>query len=209
MSEPSAAAGPSRAAARSEATQDRLYRAAVQAFSATGFHGTSTRDIAAAAGMSAAALYVHHRSKEDILYRISRRGHESILAIVRSAAAGASDPRDRLHAVVRDFVEYHAAAHTSARVVNYELHALEPEHRAEIDGLRHAIDGEVRGIVLDGVAAGVFGCPEPRVAAAALVSLGVDVARWYREDGGWSPAELGEHYADLALRVVGAAPREG
>ncbi|MBM6405894.1 TetR family transcriptional regulator [Phycicoccus sp. CSK15P-2] len=197
---------PSRGTARTEATQDRLYRAAVEAFAAKGFHGTSTRDIAAAAGMSPAALYVHHRSKEEILFRISRRGHESILAVVRSARASTSEPREALRAVVREFVAYHARSHTSARIVNYELAALDAEHRADIEGLRHAIDAEVQGLVAEGVAAGVFECPEPRIAAAALTSLGVDVARWYREDGGWTPEQLGEHYADVALRVVGAVP---
>ena len=190
--------------ARAADAQERLYRAAVQEFSVKGFHGTSTRDIAAAAGMSPAAIYVHHPSKEDILYRISRRGHESVLGVVRAAAESSIDPVERLRAVVREFVVFHASGHTSARIVNYELHALAPEHRAEIEALRHAVDGEMQQVVRAGAEAGVFSCPEPRVAALALVSLGVDVARWYRDEGGWTPAQLGEHYADLALRVVGA-----
>ncbi|WP_249138553.1 TetR/AcrR family transcriptional regulator [Phycicoccus avicenniae] len=193
-----------RRAARPEETRDRLYAAAVEAFATKGFHGTTTRDIAAAAGMSPAALYVHHRSKEEILYRISRRGHETTLGIVRSARATPGDQVDRLRAVVREFVTYHARAHTSARIVNYELAALAPEHREEIETLRHAIDVEMQGVVRDGVDAGLFTCPEPRVAAAALLSLGVDVARWYRDGGAWSPETLAEHYADVAVRVVGA-----
>lgn len=193
-----------RRAARPEETRDRLYAAAVEAFATSGFHGTTTRDIAAAAGMSPAALYVHHRSKEEILYRISRRGHETTLGIVRAARASSEDHVERLRAVVREFVTYHARAHTSARIVNYELAALSSEHLAEIELLRHGIDHEMQGVVRDGVDAGVFTCPEPRIAAAALLSLGVDVARWYRDDGGWTPERLGEHYADVAVRIVGA-----
>ncbi len=189
---------------RPEASRDRLFGAAVETFAEKGFHGTTTRDIAARAGMSPAALYVHHRSKEEILYRISRRGHESTLGIVRSARASSQDHVARLRAVVHDFVAYHARGHTSARIVNYELAALAPEHLDEINSLRHAIDAEVQGLVRDGIDAGVFDCSQPRIAAAALLSLGIDVARWYRDDGGWSPDELGEHYADVAVRIVGA-----
>jgi AcrR family transcriptional regulator len=194
---------PSRRAARPEEPRDRLFAAAVETFAAQGFHGTTTRDIAAAAGMSPAALYVHHRSKEEILFRISRRGHETTLGILRAARASSDDHLERLHAVVREFVTYHARSHTSARVVNYELAALAPEHLEEIQVLRHAIDAEVQTVVRDGVDAGVFACPEPRIAAAALLSLGVDVARWWRDGGAWTPEELGEHYADVALRIVG------
>ena len=51
---------------RGEATRARLVEAAIAAFAEKGFHGTTTRDIAAAAGMTPAALYVHHRSSEDL-----------------------------------------------------------------------------------------------------------------------------------------------
>jgi AcrR family transcriptional regulator len=189
---------------RADATRARLLDAAVAAFAEKGFHGTTTRDIAAAAGMSPAALYVHHRSKEELLHLISRSGHERTLALVRAGRASSTDPVQQLRTVVRDFAVHHARGHTSARIVNYELAALSPEHHEEIAGLRHAIDTELRELVREGVAAGAFTTAEPRIAAAALLSLGIDLARWYREDVAWTPEELGDHYADLALRIVGA-----
>ncbi|WP_205473974.1 TetR family transcriptional regulator [Nocardioides sp. SYSU D00038] len=183
--------------------RERLLAAAVTAFSVKGFHGTTTRDIAAAAGMSPAALYVHHRSKEELLHLISREGHDRTLALCRAAVAASDDPVVQLTALVGDFVHHHAVNHVSARVVNYELAALAPDHRAEIDAVRHQIDGIVRDVVDRGVRAGVFTTPDPLMTAAALVSLGVDVARWYDEPG-WPPAALADHYVELALRMVGA-----
>jgi len=197
---------PRRGPARPERTRDRLFEAAVAEFAAKGFHATTTRDIASAAGMSPAALYVHHRSKEEILYRISRRGHDDTLALVRAGRASSPDPAEQLRTVVRDFAVHHARGHTTARIVNYELAALDEPHRAEIQELRDAIDAEVQELVRSGVDAGVFSCRDPRVAAAALLSLGIDIARWYEDEGGWSPDELGDAYADIAVRIVGAAP---
>lgn len=189
---------------RADATRARLMEAAVAAFAEKGFHGTTTRDIAAAAGMSPAALYVHHRSKEELLHLISRSGHEQTLALVRAGRASSPDPVQQLRTVVHDFAVHHARGHTGARVVNYELAALNPEHADEITRLRRTIEAEVRGLVRDGVALGAFDVPDPRMTAAALLSLGVDLARWYREDVSWTPEEIGERYADLALRIVGA-----
>jgi AcrR family transcriptional regulator len=192
---------------RAAATRARLLDAAVRAFAERGFHGTTTRDIAAAAGMSPAALYVHHRSKEELLYLISRSGHERTLALVRDGVAGSEDPAEQLVTVVRQFAIDHARGHTGARIVNYELAALSPEHFEEIRQIRQSIDHEVRRLVESGVAAGVFHVRDAGMAALAVLSLGIDIARWYRDEGTWTPEDIGDHYAELALRIVGANPR--
>ena len=199
-------AGPGAAPARAARAGDaraRLLEAAVEALAARGFHGTTTRDIAAAAGMSPAALYVHHRSKEDVLFAISRAGHERTLAVVEAAVATSTDPAERLGRLAADFVRHHALAHTTARVLNYEIGALSPEHRAEIDELRRAISACVVGVLADGRQGGAFHVDDVRMTAAALLSLGIDLARWYDEAGGWGPEELASHYRELALRMVG------
>lgn len=184
--------------------RSRLLSAAVDAFAARGFHGSTTRDIAGAAGMSPAALYVHHRSKEELLHQISRAGHERTLALVEQAVASSPNPVAQLTRLVEDFVRHHAVAHTTARIVNYELAALSQPHRVEIADLRRRIDGVVRDLMERGVASGAFTTPDPVMTASALLSMGIDVARWYRDDGAWSADDVAAHYRDLALRMVGA-----
>ncbi|TLF51993.1 TetR family transcriptional regulator, partial [Nocardia cyriacigeorgica] len=93
---------------RGDATRARLLEAAAAAFADKGFNATTTRDIAAAAGMSPAAVYVHHRSKEELLYLISRSGHDATLELIHKAAASSSDPATALRNVIRDFAVYHA-----------------------------------------------------------------------------------------------------
>jgi AcrR family transcriptional regulator len=182
----------------------RLARAAVEAFADRGFHGTTTRDISTAAGMSPAALYVHHRSKEELLYELSRLGHERVLEMVRASVARSDDPVEQLGTLVEDFVRDHAVVHTGARVINYELAALSAEHLAEIVAIRHDIDLVVRGVIDRGVAAGVFHTPDAHMTALAVLSLGIDVARWFRDEGRWTPDEVAVHYRLLALRMAGA-----
>lgn len=203
MTETTEAANTSRA----EATRARLIKAAIAAFAEKGFHGTTTRDIAAAAGMSPAALYVHHRSKEELLYVISRAGHERTLTLVRNAIAVGGTPAEQLRRVVYDFAVHHAERRTESRIVNYELAALSPEHLVEIRKIRREIEAEVRDLVESGVASGDFETPHARIASVALLSLGIDLARWYREEGAWKPEDVADRYADMALRIVGARHR--
>jgi AcrR family transcriptional regulator len=184
--------------------RSRLTAAAVAAFGAKGFHGTTTRDIASAAGMSPAALYVFFASKEDLLHELALVGHTRVLTLVRESAAGAAGPVAQLGAVVEDFVRDHAESHTGARVINYELSALTTEHLAQITALRHEIDLVVRDVVERGVAAGQFHTSDPHMTTLAVLSLGIDVARWYCEEGVWTPDVVAAHYRDLVLRMVGA-----
>lgn len=187
----------------------RLLLGAVDAFAERGFHATTTRDIAGRAGMSPAALYIHYKTKEELLFHISRVGHEQSVAVLAEAVGQAPDCAARLAAAVRAFVRWHAEHHTTARVVQYELAALEPEHYELIVALRRRSEEILRGVLEDGVASGRFAVDDIRGTTLALMSLCVDVARWFRPEGRRTPDEVGALYADLALRMAGdsgAAP---
>ncbi|NSC20844.1 TetR/AcrR family transcriptional regulator [Streptomyces albus subsp. chlorinus] len=181
----------------------RLLLGAVQAFAERGFHATTTRDIAGRAGMSPAALYIHYKTKEELLFHISRVGHERSVAVLEEAVEGAADCAERLARAVRAFVRWHAGHHTTARVVQYELAALEPEHYQRIVVLRRRSEEILRGVLEDGVAAGEFDICDIRGTALAVMSLCIDVARWFSPEGRRTPDEIGALYADLALRMAG------
>jgi len=182
----------------------RLLLGAVEAFAERGFHATTTRDIASRAGMSPAALYIHYKTKEELLFHISRVGHERSVRVLDEAAGAEGGAAHRLALAVRSFVHWHAEHHTTARVVQYELAALEPQHYAEIVELRRCSEEIMRGILVDGNASGEFAVADVRGTTLAVMSLCVDVARWYSPSGRRTPDGIGALYADLALRMVGA-----
>ena len=153
--------------------------------------------------MSPAALYVHHRSKEELLFRISLEGHETVRALLRDAASSTSDPVEAVRRLMRDFAVHHARDNVGARVINYELRALEPEHLTIILAIRREIEHELRALLVRGVEAGVFATPDVELATAALLSMGIDLARWYRSGGQWTAEQVGDRYADYALRLLG------
>ncbi|MGW4894862.1 TetR/AcrR family transcriptional regulator [Kitasatospora sp. NPDC004240] len=182
----------------------RLLQAAVESFAERGFHATTTRDIATAAGMSPAALYIHYPSKAALLAEISRAGHAATLSLVREAVAGEGDAVERMRRLVEGFTCWHARGRTVGRVVNYELHALPAEDYAVVAALRLEIEREVTTVIEQGVAKGLFQVAEVRTAARAVTSLGIDVVRWYTDRSTESPEELGRRYGELVLRMLGA-----
>ena len=154
--------------------------------------------------MSPAALYIHYKTKEELLHRISRIGHDKALDILRTAARREGSAAERLADAVSSFVRWHAGRRTTARVVQYELDALGPDARAEIVALRRQCDAAVRGIIEDGVAAGEFDVPDvraPRSPCCRSASTWPAGSTWTAPR---TPDEVGALYADLVLRMVGA-----
>jgi AcrR family transcriptional regulator len=182
----------------------RLMLAALESFAERGYHATTTRDIATGAGMSPAALYVYFPSKVALLFTISRSGHEQTLGLLQKSVAADGSPVERMRALVEEFVAWHARRHTVARVVQYELQALPDEEYRVVAGLRRKIEQIVRDLIVEGVEDGLFTVPDVKTAARAVLSLGVDVARWYNERIRKSPKTLGTEYAELVLRMLGA-----
>jgi len=189
--------------------QRRLLSSAVRCFAANGFHATTTRDIAEGVGLSPAALYVHFPSKELVLYEIMRAGHNQALAHVQAPAVLATeDSADRLRAIISRYTAWHARHHVAARVCQFELAALTAEHYDEILDLRHKTNEFFRDAVTRGVSDGSFAPVDVKRVTRAMLSLSIDLVRWYRLDGSDSPEQLGEFYADLALKLVGRSPVE-
>jgi len=196
-----------RANVRGVSTRARLLDAALSSFSDRGFHGTSTRDIAEAAGMSPAALYAHYPTKEELLFKLSLEGHRDVREVVLGASAGSTNPTEQLRAIAFDFSAWHARFHTQARVVQYEMAALTPDHAAVIATIRRETQACVRGVILGGLEAGAFAVADPSTAARAILSLGIDVARWYDPAGPLNPEGIGQQYSELALRMVQAGTK--
>src|SRR5215207_5898934 len=176
-------------------TVERLLAAAAEAFADRGFHATTTRDIASRAGLSPAGVYVHFASKEELLYSLSRQGHENARDLIVAAAGTGSTPTQSLAAIMSSFSRWHAEHHRVARIVQYEFQHLTPEHREAVLGLRKEIDAVLREVVEAGVATGEFGVEDIPATTLALLSMAVDVARWYAPHIRRSPEEIGADYA--------------
>jgi len=108
----------------------------------------------------------------------------------------------RLHNLVRAHVRFHARMHTLARVANYEMHSLEAEPRRAIIELRDQMEDIMREAIRLGAESGHFEVPDLDLATVSLLSLGIDVSRWFVPGKRLSPDALAEQYADMAVRML-------
>jgi AcrR family transcriptional regulator len=184
----------------------RILLAAATAFAERGFHATTTRDIAAQAGLSSAALYFYFRSKEEVLYQIATSALDFTIELVAAEARGPGSPTERLTNLVRVLTTWHTYNSQVAHVVLYQTGALTDAHLADVAAKQREVSRILRQVITDGVKSGDFDVPDTGAATVAVLSLCLDVARWYHRGYRLTPQQLGDFNAVAALRIAGGHP---
>ncbi len=119
--------------------RNELLRAAAKLFRRQGFAATTTRDIAAAAGMQSGSPFYHFKSKSALLYAVMEEGMQAAIARQQHALAGASehDATARLHSLVRaHFDVLHGPGNDFIPVMLYENRSLSARQRTALAQLQ-------------------------------------------------------------------------
>jgi AcrR family transcriptional regulator len=186
-------------------TRGRILRAALALFSEYGFHSASVRQIAAKVGINPATLYAHYPSKEHILAELVLLGHQELDRRLRNALASAPpDATRRLAALVREHALIHCDYPLLAVVANAELHALSAQAASAALELRGGCRRMLVDVLASGSAAGEFTLIDPGLTAIAIGGLGMQIAHWFAPGGPFTPGQVADAYAELALRMAGA-----
>lgn len=190
------------------ASMRRVLLASLVTFAELGYHGTATRDIARRAHLSPAGLYTHYESKQALLEHIVRVTHQAMLRRMEIARGEGGTATECLRRIIVAHVRFHAKYNTATRVANYELKSLHEATRQDIRVLRDAMERVVGEVVAEGCQAREFEAMDQRVVTMFILSLGIDVGRWFRAGNRLSPDELAEEYANLVIRAItpGANP---
>ena len=122
---------------RAVQTRQRLLAAGADLFSREGYHQTSSKRIAAAAGISVGSFYNHFRDKKELLLAVYREHvdqvHGSILAALEEGglASGGRKGKKLVEGIIAQTLR---------------LHALSPEFHRQMIALRYT-DPEVARVV--------------------------------------------------------------
>ena len=195
-----------RRAGHQPATSDLICAVALQLFHERGYHATSVRDIAAAAGIQPATLYHYFDSKEALLYAISEQGLLELLRLQEQVLNTSDDPVVRLREMARVHVRFHCEHPREAFVSDFELRGLSGRFYDQIMEYRDRYQAGFCHILEEGVQQGVFVAPDAHVMANMLLSLLSGSVLWYRPDGRLPLEEIAAFHATLVLKAVAAFP---
>ncbi len=115
-----------------------LLQAAARLFRRKGFAATTTRDIAAAAGMQSGSPFYHFKSKNALLYAVMEEGMQSAIARQADALAMAgADAAERMRSLVRaHFDTLHGPGNDFIPVMLYEHRSLPARQRTSLAQLQ-------------------------------------------------------------------------
>ena len=115
------------------------------------------REIAAAVGVSKAALYYHFEDKEALLLAILVADLERIEALIASARAQSSSPRVQLDAIMRGIMASAPEQRSIIRLASQELDHLSEVTRRQFSQTYHRkFIGQIQAILDEGMARGLL-----------------------------------------------------
>lgn len=171
-------------------------------FARHGYAAVSMRQIAAAVGVQAGALYAYTPDKQALLHDLLDSHMQDLLDAWRDDPGAA--PLARLERFVRFHIAF-SLDHPDAVFLSYmELRNLEPGNFARITVLRGRYEAALEAILRDGVAAGAMRIEDPKLTTLALIAMLTGVTNWYREGGRLDRDRIVQIYWGLARGAVGA-----
>lgn len=189
----------------SEITGPRIRAAALQLFAEHGYAAVSMRQIAAAVGLQAGALYNYTPDKQALLFSLMR-GHMDDLNAALAERAAPAAPLERLEAFVRFHIAFHLERPQAVFVSYMELRNLDPENFAVIEGLRRDYETRLEEILRDGASSSAFAIGDSKMTTLAIIAMLTGVTTWYRTGGRLNAAEVQDHYWRMVRKIVAPEP---
>lgn len=128
--------------------REQILAVAAGLFARQGYSGTSMNQVAAACGVSKAALYHYVRDKYQLLVEITQ-GHVDRLRVLAAEPSRhpPSATEARLRELIERFMQAYADAGAEHRVLTEDVKFLEPSDRGRVlDAEREVVDAFARAI---------------------------------------------------------------
>lgn len=163
-------------AAGPDTTRDVVLASARTLFLTLGYHDTSMRAIARAAGISTGPLYFHFASKAEIFYHICSQAHDRLTDAFRRAVAGETVAGFKLRAIFRAFWDFFDTEPELFEILHLAENPLAgidlpPELAAKLAARHRDHVGLMEEIIRAGIAAGQLRPFDPPVLALFLHSV--------------------------------------
>ena len=149
--------------------REQILTAAVRAFAAGGYAGTSTREIAEAAGAKEPLLFYHFGNKAALYFAAFEKQHTTLVEDLLESLIGQCDAYARLKTFAEVYLTHHLG--TGLGVIVIEFGALPPQIMASISAMNDALRARLMQILTDGVDSGAFRPIDVSLCAHAILGL--------------------------------------
>ena len=158
---------------------DILLSSAAREFAQRGYDRTSMRDLARVSGISLAGVYYYVQSKEELLFLIQSRNFEAVIAGMREALRGVSNPVERLQRFVDNHLDYFVTHMSEMKVLSREADALEGDFLQRVNDMKRQYTRVLMDVLADIEKTHGPAHASRRVAAYSLFGMMNWIYTWY------------------------------
>ena len=158
---------------------EALLSSAAREFASRGYDRTSMRDLARASGVSLAGVYYYVQSKEELLFLIQSRNFEAVIAGMREALRGVTDPVERLQRFIDNHLDYFATHMAEMKVLSREADALEGDFLQQVNDMKRQYTRALMDVLADIERTHGPAHANRRVAAYSLFGMMNWIYTWY------------------------------
>lgn len=169
-------------------------------FAEKGYETSSLSELAAAMGISKAAVYHYFETKQQIYDAIILDTLGGLVSAVNEAIGEESGADNKLKLFMTAHARYFEEHRYGFVVMLVGFSGMaSSEFRAEAMTLRDGYERQLRGIIEEGVSSGVFRNVDVVMTGRAVLSLLSWMVRWFKPDGKATAEELVLEYFNLLL----------
>lgn len=161
-----------------EKRRQQIVQAAVKLFLAQGFHKTTTRQLAAAAGFSIGSLYEYVNSKEDVLYLVCNDIHAKIEKRVTHILDQSAGGSESLAALIREYFQICHRMSDVILLIYQETRSLPPPWRKKVLEKELRITGLILNVLVRMAADGRLPGADERAIELAAHNISVLGHMW-------------------------------
>ena len=184
-------------------TAAKIRETALTLIARHGFEAMSMRDLGAAVGVGAPALYRYYPTKKNLLFSLLDQHLDELAAGWAFLNPAKSNPQTKLRVFVANHIGFHVERRMATQVSNLELRALDKDNLTIILRKRNDYEKELRIILREGQEAGAFSVGNITLTAMAIIQMITGVVVWYRPDEKMPVLGVIENYQILVARLVG------
>jgi TetR/AcrR family transcriptional regulator, cholesterol catabolism regulator len=177
--------------------QDEILASAVTLFANKGFRAITINDIAASLGYTKSVVYYYFKNKNEILWQIFNRMHQSYQDTINEIIEKALPADQALREIL-----YRHALHVMKQkdwtaIYFRDESELEPEQRSIMQKRKREYDAMIEVIYQQGVKEKLFKDVPPHIAVSGFMGMCNWLHTWYSEKGQLSPEQIADYYCDL------------
>lgn len=180
-----------------------IIAAAAKLFKEKGYHATTIQDVADEVGMLKGSLYYHIKSKEELLYLVTKEPIRELIERQKKLMESDLSPQRKIVEFIRLHLRAFDENYPHMFVFLQEKASLSEPVQAEVAGIDFRYEALLEAILRQGIDGGQFRRElDLKIMAFSILGMCNWMFKWYYKGGRLAIDEIAHHMAEIVLNGI-------